>query len=43
MKVEDILKIAIPLGVTAVVFFMLKPVPPSPPSEGVQVTEIEVG
>ena len=41
MKIEDILKVAIPLGVTTIVFFMLKP-PPSPPAEGVEITKIEV-
>jgi len=42
MKIEDVLKVAVPLGIAVMVFFMLKPFPPTPPKEGVEITKIEV-
>lgn len=46
MDVEKIMKVAIPLGISAVFLGFLfkgyKPTPPTPPKEGVEITKIEV-
>ena len=47
MDVEKIMKVAIPLGISAVFLgFLFKgykpPSPPTPPEEGVEITKIEV-
>jgi len=43
MDVEKIMKVAIPLGISAVFLgFLFKGYKPTPPKEGVEITKIEV-